>query len=126
MKRLNSRGQTLIALLIFMMVAMMITLAATAVAIINLKAGNSYASGQQALINADSGAENALMRLSRDPAYSGETMTLGSGTATISVSGTDTRNVVSVGTDKNASRTITVTASDTNNQLTVLSWSETP
>lgn len=127
MKRLSESGQTLITLLIFMMVAMMVTIAATAIAIINMQTNNSYTKGEIALQNAQSGAENALEQLQRNPTYTGETMTLPDGTATITVSGTPTVTIVSVGADGNMRRTITVTVTQAaTNALTLVSWSETP
>jgi hypothetical protein len=126
MSRLNNRGQTLIALLIFMLVAMTITITATAIAIINLQSNNAMVSGDQALAAANSGIENALITLERNPGYSGGTMTIGGGTATITVSGTGSLTIVSVGSVGNFSRTVTANANDTSNIISVTGWSETP
>lgn len=119
-------GQTIIVLLIFMLMAITLTVSATAVIIINLQGNTAYQSGEVALQNAQTGIENALIRLERDPAYTGETMTLGSGTATITVSGTAPYTIISVGKNGQYTRTITATATITNHTLTVISWSETP
>lgn len=126
MKKLNQSGQTLIALLIFMLVAMTITLGAIAIAITNIQENNTFTSGEIALQNANSGVENALINIERNPSYSGGTMTLQKGTATITVSGTGTINIVSVGIDGNFKRTITASATDTANVLSINNWSETP
>ena len=126
MKQLQSNGQTLVALLIFMLVAMTITVAATAIAVINLQSNNAFASGSQALYDANSGIENAILELERDPAYGGSTMTIGSGTATITVSGTGSLTIVSVGSVGNFSRTVTATATESNDLITVTGWNETP
>jgi hypothetical protein len=126
MKRRSQTGQTLIALLIFMMVAMTVTLAATAVAIINIKATTSFASGEIALSNADSGVENALLQLERDPGYGGEAMPIGNGSATITVSGSGPFTITSVGASGNFRRTVTATVGYTANVLTLTNWSETP
>ncbi|HSW80197.1 MAG TPA: hypothetical protein VLG47_05465 [Candidatus Saccharimonadales bacterium] len=85
MKKLNNEGQTLIALTIYMVVAMIITLGAVAVTIINIRANTSYTSGELALQYANDGVENALIRLERDSSYTGETMSISSGSATITV-----------------------------------------
>jgi hypothetical protein len=121
----NSSGQTLIALLIFIMLAIMITVTAATITIVNLEANNGYNTAQTALSDAESGAENAVLQLERNPDYNGETMTLSSGSATITVSGTTTKIITSVGKAGNFNRTITVTASDTANAITVISWIET-
>lgn len=122
----NRSGQTLIALLIFIMVALTITVSATAVAIINMKSNNGMSDGQTAYRNAESGVENALFRLQRNANYTGETMTLPTGTATITVSGTGTKTIVSIGKNGDNSRKITVTARNTSNVITLLTWKETP
>jgi len=127
MKKLtNDSGQTLIALLIFMLVAMTVTLAAIAIAITNIHSNNSFTNGEIALQNAQSGIENALISVERNPSYSGGVMTLSSGTATITVSGSGTLNIVSVGSIGNFQRTITATATDSSNIVTLTNWSETP
>lgn len=118
-------GQTLVALLIFMMVVIALTAIAATITIVNIRSNNAFADGQQALSYAESGAEDALIRLVRNPAYTGETITFPDGTATISVSGTTTKTIVSAGTSGNHRRTVTVTANYTNNVLAPTSWSET-
>jgi hypothetical protein len=124
--RLNQSGQTLIALLIFMLVSVTITIAAIAVSIINLTTTTGYISGQQALNAANSGAENGLLELERNRNYSGGTMTLDGGTATISVSYSDNFVIVSVGQVGNFKRTVTVDLNDNSSAFTVTSWNETP
>lgn len=126
MTRRNQSGQTIIALLMFMLMAITITMAGAAITISNLQTGSAFGQGEQALANATTGAENALQQLERDPSYSGETMTLPTGAATITVSGTGTITIVSVGTVSSYHRTITVVATDTANTITETSWSETP
>lgn len=119
-------GQTIIVLLIFMLLAITLTVSATAVIIINLQGNTAYQSGEIALQNAQAGAENALLRLERNTTYTGETMTLGTGTVTIAVSGTAPYTIVATGTSGTFVRTITATATITNNILSITSWSETP
>lgn len=119
-------GQTLIALLIFMVLAMAITITAATITIVNLQANTAYSHGEMALANAQTGAENAIMQLERNPNYGGETMTLESGNATITVSGTGTKSIVSIGKDANFSRTVTATVTDAANIITLINWVETP
>jgi len=122
----SSSGQTVVALLIFMMLAITLTLTAAMVVIINTQSDITYQQGEQALENAQSGVENALLRLERDSAYTGETLPLADGTATITVSGTDPVTIVSVGYAGHLVRTITVTAGVSGSIITVTNWSETP
>ncbi len=126
MKKLNTSGQTLVALLIYMVIAMTITLAAVAVTIINIRANNSYSSGSLALEYAQDGVENAMIQLERNPSYTGETMSIGSGSATITVSGSGSLTISSVGSVGNYRRTVTATATYASNSLTLNSWAETP
>ena len=119
-------GQTLVALLIFTMIVISLSSVAVAITISNVRSNNAFAGGGQALAYAESGAENALQRLLRDPGYTGGTISFAHGTATISVSGTTAKTIVSQGTSGNHRRTVTVTANHTNNMLTPASWSETP
>ena len=126
MKRLNDSGQTLIALLIFMLVAMTITIASIAIAITNIRSNISYTSGEIAFNFASSGVENGLNQIQRNPSYTGSILTFTSGTATITVSGTSPYTIVSIGENGNFQRTITATAKIVNNNIVITNWSETP
>lgn len=121
-----SSGQTVVALLIFMMLAITLTLTAAIVVIVNTQSDTAYQLGEQALENAQAGIENALVRLERHDTYTGETMSLTDGTATITVSGTSTLTIVSVGHAGSMARTITATATASGSVITLTSWSETP
>lgn len=114
-------GQTLVFLLVFMAIAIVITSAAVIVTTVNSTATGQLDIGNTALDVATSGAENGLMRLLRDPSYPGETLTVGSGSATISVAG---GVITSVGKVASFSRTVQVSTSYTNNVLAILSWKE--
>jgi len=126
MRRHAQSGQTLIALLVFISVAMMITMASAAVALINTRANSSVTTAEAALQAAESGAENANMQLLRNPSYVGETITVGDATVTITVSGTSSKTIVSQAVIGDYRRTITVAGTYAGNVLTINSWSETP
>lgn len=119
-------GQSLVALLAFMAMALTMTSAVTMVTIANATTTSKYSLGQEALTIAESGADNAFMRLLRDPTYTGETLTVGQGTATITITGTNPKTITSVGQISTFRRTIVVVATRTNNVLSVTSWTETP
>jgi len=57
------RGQTLVLLLVFMAMAITITTAAVMVTVVNSQMGSKWEQGEAALAVAESGAENALIRL---------------------------------------------------------------
>lgn len=122
----NSSGQTIVALLVFMMLAITLTLTAAMVVIVNTQSDTTDQQGEQALENAQSGVENALLRLERDDTYTGETLSLANGTATITVSGTGPLTIVSIGHIGHVARTMTATAAVSGDVVTVTNWSETP
>lgn len=130
MKSLNQSGQTIIALLIFMMLSILITTTAVTITIINTAGNNQSNFGELARQAAETGAENAMLQLERDPTYTGETMSINSSTtATITVSGSATRTITSVGTVAGIGtfkRTVVVTASYSGLAFTVTNWAETP
>jgi hypothetical protein len=119
-------GQTLVLLLAFMAIAMTITTASVAVTIINTRASSDYGLGQEALSIAEAGADNAIMRLTRDRSYTGETLTIGQGTATISISGTSPATITSTGTRSGFVRKVQAVVTVSNNVLTLTSWTEIP
>lgn len=118
----KQEGQTLVTLLVFSVMA--ISVAATAVAImINISRATHITESRTATMSAaESGVENAILRLIRDPGYSGETLSLDTSTITISVSGTDTKTITSTADNGLFRHTIQATASYIDNRLTVTSW----
>lgn len=122
----NSKsGQTLVTLLFFMVIALTITSASVIILFVNSVATSTFQDGIFAYHIAESGAENAILRLLRDPNYSGETLTIGDGSATIQVTGANTKVITSKARLRNFIRTIEVQASYNNNILTITSWKET-
>ena len=123
MSRYN-RGQTLVTLLIFMVIAITVTSAAVVLTITDSQNANRFQEGLIAFQVAESGAENAMIRFLRDPNYAGETLAVGSGTATITVTGTNPKIITSAGVNGNYLRKIQVTLDNTNNILSITSWQE--
>ena len=122
--RQRSSGQALVILLFYMIIA--ITLATTAVAVVvsNSLSVTQSEQGAHALEVAEAGAENALIRLLRSTNYTGETLTVGDGSATVTVTGVTTKTITSVGTIGGYSRTVQVTTSNINGVLSITSWQE--
>lgn len=114
----------LLMLLIYIEVAIMITTSAVAVAIINSKGTDKVYQGTTAFDVAESGAETAMIKLLRDPNYTGETLTINGGTATITITGSNPETVTSRGTLGNFTRTVQAIVDTSNNVLTVTSWKE--
>ncbi len=120
----NNSGQTLVSLLFFMIVAITITSASVIVLLVNSLSTNSFQQGNIALDIAQSGIENAMVRLLRNTNYTGETLTVGSGTATVTVTGANPKIILSQGKVDNFLRQIQVQATNTNNIFTITSWKE--
>lgn len=119
------KAQALVTLLVFTATALIITTAAVTVTLINALAADKFAQGEQALHIAEAGADNAVLRLLRNPNYTGESnLAIGSGTATITVTGTTTKTIVSEGTTGNFKRKIQAVGTFSGNVFTVGSWSE--
>ncbi len=118
------KGQTLVTLLIFMVIGITITTAAVMMAITNSQNVTKFQEGMIAFQVAESGAENAIIRLLRDPNYTGETLTVGTGTAVITVTGTTTKTIISSGTNGSYLRKVQIVVGYVNNVLTISSWEE--
>lgn len=120
----NQKGQTLVILLAYMVIAVIVTTASIALVINSSKGTDKIYQGANALDIAESGAETAMIKLLRDPSYVGETVTVGGGQAVITVTGTNPKTVLSKGTLNNFTRTIQVIVDTTNNVMTATSWKE--
>ena len=125
MKQRNKTGQALVTLLVFIATATIITAAATTVTLINSQTTGKFAQGESALVIAQTGADNAILRILRDPngTYTGEgPITIGSGTVTINVSGSSVKTITAEGQDGNFIRKIQVVGTFVNNTFTISSW----
>lgn len=120
----KNSGHILITLIIVMVVGTIISTAAVAWVIDNTLGSSQTQSGLSTLMLAESGIENAMLVLLRNPDYTGEVLTIGDATVTIDVSGTTEKTIVSQSVDGNHSKKIEVTASYVDNVLTITSWQE--
>ncbi len=124
-RKLNKqKGQALALLLIYVLVAVIITSAAVVIATINSRGADKIYQGATAYDVAESGGETAMLKLLRDRSYTGETLTVNGGTATITITGSTVKTITSKGTLGNFTRTIQATVDTSNNVLTVTSWKE--
>ena len=119
------RGQALISLMFFMIIAINVTGAAVVILLVNSLSGAKFQQGSIAYEIAQSGVENAKLRLLRDANYTGETLPVGQGNATITVSKNGNQyTILSRGTIGNFMRQIQVVASYSANLLTITSQKE--
>ncbi len=120
----SDQGQALVMLISFVAIAVVVISSALINMFINMTAATRTQTGDVAYSIAESGVENALIRLLRDTSYVGETLTVGSGSAVVTVSGTNPKTVTSTGTYGSFKRKIEVIASDSAGILSVTSWKE--
>jgi hypothetical protein len=104
--------------------AMTFTITAILASVIGSGSSAALENGIEARELADSGAENALLRLVRDPEYVGEQYLVGGGTIDISISGTSPKIITSQASLRGYVRTVEVITSYNNNVLDVTSWKE--
>jgi len=118
------RGQALVTLLFFVLISLTITSAAIIIIITNSISVSKLEDGALAYYTAESGVENALLRLLRDPNYTGETLTIEGVTTTITVSGSNPKTVTSVGQSGNFKRKVSVQMTYNNGYYTFSNWRE--
>lgn len=127
MKQLKLRsqsGQVLTILLFFVSITVIVTTAAVALIITNSIGASKFEQSMVAYNIAEAGIENATLRLLRDPTYTGETLTVGQGTATISVTGTSPQVITARGQLNNFVRQIQVQVGYSGGVLVIQSWNE--
>lgn len=125
MKVVNKEdGMALVTVLVFSSVAMLVVTLAISMGILSSMSSRQMIQGLEAKSVAESGVENALLRLLRDPTYIGETLTMDNGTATIVVSGSSPKIISVEGRVGTVVKKIDATVSDTNGVMTIESWQE--
>jgi hypothetical protein len=124
LKNKNYKGQALVSVMVFAVVAILVTTGAIITAVINTQSTSKLTQGEEAYFYAETGVDNAVLRLLRDPDYSGETLTVGEGTVNITVSGTTAKNIISEGVLGGFNRKISASGDYINNILTINSWKE--
>lgn len=121
-KRDQQSGQVLVVLLVFIAVATTVGIATTLLSAYSLSSASDAELAQTALDTAESGMENALLRLLRNPSYTGETLTLPTGVVTITVTGASTKTITATATAGGYLRSVVVQTSTTDGVTTVNSW----
>ncbi len=123
------KGQALITLLLFVVVAVTIISASVIIIVLNTNSSTKIQEGEIAYMVAESGVENAILRLLRDPTYKGETLYVGSPSgsiatpsATVQVSGGNPYIILSQGQEGNFVRKVQATVNWVNNVLSIQTW----
>ena len=118
------RGQTLVIFLVYIVIAMTVISVAVAILVTNTIGSSHAEQSRMAYVIAESGMENALIRLLRNPAYPGEILPVGSGQSTITLAGTDPIVVTSEGSQGDFSRRIQVSVRFVQGVMQVETWRE--
>lgn len=117
----------MITMLYIMVVGMLVTTGAAYALIGNTQSTTTYELGTLAHSVAESGLENALLRLIRDPSYTGETFVINSGqTATVTVSTASGVVITSSGSVGDVVRQVEAQIHYNEGILTIDSWKELP
>lgn len=122
----NNKGMALVTVIIFSAVAIIVITLGVSLMIIQNISSSRVTSAQEALAVAESAMENALIRLLRDPNYTGETLTFTNGTATIVVTGSVNKTVTVTSDVLSSKRTIQVELTDSSGITTINTWDEVP
>lgn len=117
----GQKGQVFVALLFFVIIGITIISAQTIVLYINILSGSATEQGANAYYIAESGIEEALLRLARSPNYTGETLVVGSGTVVIQV---NNGIITAEGTYTNSTKKIQVQTVNNNGAVKIVSWKE--
>jgi hypothetical protein len=127
-KKPEFHGQALMTLIFFTIFGVTITTAAVMVIMVNSLSAARLQDGSVAYQIAQSGTDNALIRLIRDPSYTGETLTVGEGSAIITVTGAGTSAdpyiITSTGDIRNSVKKIEIRANYINNKMTIITQKE--
>lgn len=124
MRYTHQSGQVLVTLLFFSIFAITIISAAIVATIVTSTATSDLQQGVYARSVAESGVENAILRLLRNPAYTGEVLTVDTGTATITVTPGNPAIIVSKGQAGDFIKTIQAQVVNSGGIYTVTSWRE--
>lgn len=120
----KSKGQAMVTLLFFVIIAITVTSGAVMISIANTQSAHELEQSFGALQVAESGAEEALLRLIRDPEYVGGTIAVGDGISSIVITGDTQKIATSSGKLGDITRSIQVQLQYDNNVLTLVSWKE--
>jgi hypothetical protein len=122
----NNKGQTLVMLLVLTAIAITVTLAAVSLVVTNSTAASKFELGTFVSQTAEGGAETALLKLLRNPNYTGETFTIDLTAVTISVTGSTTKTILSQATMGTITKKVQIVVNyPLTGSMTVSSWGDT-
>jgi len=121
----HQSGSILTALIVFVAIGLLITTSATVLLADQMLLGERDARSASLLYTAESGAENAILRLLRDPSYTGETLLTPDGQAVeITVQTGPPIVITSRAETAGLSRAVQIELTRQSGVLEVLSWQQ--
>ncbi|KKS73905.1 MAG: hypothetical protein UV46_C0058G0006 [Candidatus Gottesmanbacteria bacterium GW2011_GWC2_42_8] len=126
MKKYNSGGFALVILLFLMVLAVTVITAAVSLMILGSSSSTLLISGDSTKSIADSCIENAIIRLIRNPAYSGESLDINEGNCQITVTGLTDKTVSAQANYGNKKKRVEVNLNLNNNIISLISWKDVP
>ena len=121
----DKSGQILTSVIVFMAFGLSVIALSSILTIINIQTTAKNSTSAQALGYAEAGAEDAVLRLIRDPTNSGGTTSLESAIVTVIVSGDAVnKTITSTATYNGFTKKIVAQVSLANNKLTLVSWKQ--
>ncbi len=121
----HQSGSILTALIVFVAIGLLITTSATVLLADQMLLGEKDARSASLIYTAESGAENAILRLLRDPSYTGEQLLTADGlTIDIEVQPGSPIVVTSRVETSNLTRSVQVELTRLNGVLEVQSWQQ--
>lgn len=122
-----SRGQAMIMMLYIMVIGVIVTTGAVYALFNNTAVASMDELGMLAHSAAESGIENALLRLIRDPTYVGETVTFDTQrSAVVTVASASPQVITSVGITGRVTRKVQTAVQYNSGILTIVSWVDIP
>ena len=126
MKKNNSGGFALVILMFLMVLAVTVITAAVSLMILGSSSSTLLISGDSTKSIADSCIENAIIRLIRNPAYSGESLDINEGNCQITVTGLTDKTVSAQANYGNKKKRVEVNLNLNNNIISLISWKDVP
>ncbi len=120
----SQEGQALITLLFFMVIGITVITATALVLSAGILSSSTSEQGLIAYYAAESGAENGILHLLRNPSYSGDLPTLSfesGGNASVNIS---SGVITSIGNYGSSIRKIQITTAESNGAFSITSWRE--
>lgn len=117
-------GYILVTLLVVAVVGIMISTTAVSWVIDNTQGSSNLQQSSITLAAAESGAENAILSLLRNPSYTGEILTIDSTTVTITITGNGEKTIIVQAVQGSFSRKLEIITNYVDSILTVTSWKE--